>query len=289
MAPALQRGFPEIVKTARLSFSSRTISYKDAKFPDTKMMYADSALLQIFSFAMIEGDRDKALTEPYSVVLTERAAKKYFGNEDPLNKIMALSDTLTLTVTGVIQNIPANSHLQFDAAISRATITAFLKGQVEDNWFNNGTYSYILLPEGYNITDLDAKIPAFLDKEMGADRKTTGIWYDLLFQPLTSIHLHATSMYDIGAKGNIKYVYTFTLIAALVLLIACANYINLATAKSVNRAKELGMRKVVGARKNQLAVQLLGESCMITLFAFVVAIALVSAALPSFNLLTEKH
>jgi putative ABC transport system permease protein len=288
MAPALERAFPEVLKTARLSFSSRTISYKNNRYPDTKLMYADSALFQIFSFPMIEGDPDKALIHPYSIVLTERAAKKYFGNEDPLNKIMALSDTLTLTVTGVIKDIPANSHIQFDAAMSRSTITAFLRGQPEENWFNNGTYTYMLLPEDYNIHDLDAKIPAFLDKEMGADRKATGLYYDFVFQPLKSIHLHAESIYDIGPKGNIKYVYTFTVIAILVLLIACANYINLATAKSVNRAKELGMRKVVGARKNQLAIQLLGESAMITLFAFVVAIALVSAALPAFNTLTGK-
>jgi putative ABC transport system permease protein len=288
MAPALEREFPEVLKTARLSFSSRTISYKDHKYTDTRLLYVDSAFFQIFSFDMIEGNPGKALTQPYSIVLTERAAKKYFGNEDPLNKIMLLSDTLTVTVTGVVKDIPANSHIQFDAAMSRSTITSMLKGRPEDNWFNNGTYSYLLLPQGYNVKDLEAKIPAFLDKEMGKDRKTEGIWYDFDLQPLTSIHLHSTSLYDLAANGNIKYVYTFTLIAILVLLIACANYINLATAKSVNRAKELGMRKVVGARKNQLALQLLGESGMITLIAFIVAIAFVSAALPSFNTLTGK-
>jgi len=288
MAPALQQAFPEVLKTVRLSFSSRTISYKENKFYDTRLLYADSAMFQIFSFPMIEGNPDKALTEPYSIVLTEKAAKKYFGNEDPLNKVMALSDTLTLTVTGVIQNVPANSHFQFDAVMSRSTITRMTNNQPEDNWFNNGYYSYILLPKGYDISELEAKIPAFLDKEMGADRRESGPWYDFIFQPLPSIHLHATSLFEIGVNGNIKYVYTFTVIAILVLLIACANYINLATAKSVNRAKELGMRKVVGARKNQLALQLLGESCLITLFAFVVAIALVSAALPAFNTFTTK-
>lgn len=287
MAPALQRTFPEVLTSVRLSFSSRTISYKENKFQDTRIMYADSALLQIFTFPMIKGNPDKALTEPYSVVLTERAAKKYFGDEDPLNKIMALSDTLSLTVTGVIENIPANSHIQFDAVMSRSTITQMTNNRPEDNWFNNGYYTYILLPEDYNIQDLEGKIPAFLDKEQGKDRKNS-IWYEFIFQPLTSIHLHATSLFDLGVNGNIKYVYTFTVIAILVLLIACANYINLSTAKSVNRAKELGMRKVIGAKKKQLVTQLLGESCMITLLAFVVAIAAVSAALPAFNTLTGK-
>ncbi len=287
IAPALEREFPEVLKTVRLSYSSRTISYKDNKYEDTRLMYADSALLQIFSFPMIKGNPDKALVDPYSIVLTERAAKKYFGNEDPLNKIMALSDTLTLTVTGVLENIPANSHFQFDAVISRSTITSMMNGQPEDNWFNNVYYSYILLPENYDIHQLEAKIPAFLDKAQGKDRKNT-IWYDFIFQPLTSIHLHATSIFEIGVRGNIKYVYTFSIIAVLVLLIACANYINLATAKSVNRAKELGMRKVIGARKKQLVTQLLGESCLLTLAAFVVAITVVSASLPAFNTFTNK-
>lgn len=288
MAPALERSFPEVLKSTRLNFSTRTIAYKDNKYEDTKILYADSAFLQMFTFPIVAGNPDKALIEPYSVVLTERAAKKYFGDEDPINKIMALSDTLSLTVTAVIENVPTNSHLQFDAVMSRSTLTKMMNGEPEDNWYNNGYYSYILLPEGYDFHKLEAKVPAFLDKEMGSDRKT-GIWYDLIFQPLTSIHLHSTAVFDIGPNGNIKYVYTFSAIAILVLLIACANYINLATAKSVNRAKELGMRKVVGARKNQLIAQLMGESFLVTLLAFIVAIAIVSAALPSFNILTGKH
>jgi putative ABC transport system permease protein len=288
MAPALERGFPEVLKSVRLSFSSRTISYGDNKFYDTRILYADSAFLHIFSFGLKEGNPDKALVEPYSVVLTESAAKKYFGNEDPLNKIMALSDTLALTVTGVVRDVPANSHIQFDAVLSRSTITRMTNNRPEENWYSNGYYSYILLPGGYDVRQLEAKIPAMLDKEMGADRKTAGPWYDLILQPLPSIHLHSSAVHDIGAPGNVKYVYTFTVIAILVLLIACANYINLATAKSVNRAKELGMRKVIGAKKNQLVVQLLGESFLITLLAFVVAVAIVSATLPSFNLLTGK-
>ena len=287
MAPALQRAFPEVLKSVRFSFSSRNISYKEKKFYDTRMLYADSAFFQIFSFPMISGNPDKALVEPYSVVLTEKAAKKYFGNEDPMNKIMALSDTLTLTVTGVVKDIPSNSHIQFDAIMSRSTITRMTNNRPEDNWFNNGYYSYILLPKDYDIRDLEAKVPAMLDKEMGADRKD-GLWYEFVFQPLPSIHLHATSLYDLGANGNIKYVYTFTIIAILVLLIACANYINLSTAKSVNRAKELGMRKVIGAKKKQLIAQLLGESCLITMLAFAVAIAVVAVTLPSFNTLTGK-
>lgn len=288
MAPALQNAFPEVLKTVRITPSSRTIAYKDKKFFDTRMWYADSTLLQIFTFPMIAGNPDRALTQPYSLVLTEKSAKRYFGDEDPLNKIMVFSDTLSLTVTGVIKNIPTNSHIQFDGVMSRSTLTHMRNGDPEDNWYNNGHYTYALLPEAYDIHELEAKIPAFFDKEMGKDRKESGIWYDFIFQPLTSIHLHSTGRHDFAVNGNIKYVYTFTVIAVLILLIACANYINLATAKSVKRAKELGMRKVVGARKNQLMAQLLGESFLFTLAAFVVAVVIVSATLPSFNELTGK-
>src|SRR6185436_19720867 len=193
-----------------------------------------------------------------------------------------------LTVTGVIKNIPANSHLQFDVILSRSTITSMNNNEPEDNWFNNGTYSYILLPDGYNHHDLEAKFPAFLDKEMGKERKESGLWYDFVLQPIPDIHLRSTVPYDIGPNGSIKYVYTFSIVAALVLLIACANYVNLSTAKSMSRAKELGMRKVVGARRKQLMVQLLGESFLLTFVAFALALADTTAVLPSFNELTSK-
>ncbi|AYB35053.1 ABC transporter permease [Chryseolinea soli] len=287
MGPALLQNFPEVQKIVRLNKSSRQLAYGDAKFPDTHIWYADSALFQIFTFPMIKGNPDKALTEPYSVVLTEKAAKRYFGNTDPLGKTMALSDTITLTVTGLIADVPVNSHIQFDVLMSRSTITA-MSNQPEDNWFNNGYYTYLLLPDGYDHKQLEAKFPAFLEKQMAEEKKNSGMWYDFVLQPLPSIHLHSTTPYDMGPNGNIKYVYIFSIIAILVLLIACANYVNLATARSVNRAKELGMRKVIGARRGQLIVQLLGESFLLTCIAFILAMAIVIAALPPFNTLTGK-
>ena len=288
MGPALLQNFPEVQKMVRLNKSSRPLAYGDVKFFDTRVWYADSTLFQIFTFPMIKGNPDKALTEPYSIVLTEKAAKRYFGDADPLGKTMALSDTITLTVTGLIADIPTNSHIQFDVVMSRSTITAVNNNQPEDNWFNNGYYTYILLPEGYDYKQLEAKFPAFLEKQMAEEKKNSGLWYDFVLQPLPFIHLHSTTPYDIGPNGNIKYVYIFSIIAILVLLIACANYVNLATARSVNRAKELGMRKVIGARRGQLIVQLLGESFLLTCIAFILAIAIVAVALPYFNTLTGK-
>jgi putative ABC transport system permease protein len=289
MAPALQKNFPEVENTVRLSRSSRLLSYKDKKFFDTRIWYSDSTLLDIFSFPLIKGNPKKALVEPYSIVVTETAAKRYFGDEDPLGKSMALSDTLALTVTGVLKDLPANSHLQFDVLLSRSTMSDMLNNQPETNWFNNGTFTYVLLNENADHHILESKFSAFLHKEMAEVKKQTGLWYDLVLQPVTSIHLHSTVPSGMAPDGNIKYVYTFSLIGILVLLIACANYINLSTARSMNRVKELGMRKVIGAKRKQLIFQLLSESFLIAFIAFLISIAVVSAALPSLNSLAQKN
>ena len=288
MAPWLQTNFAEIQKTVRLGGSSRLITYKDVKLYDTQILYADSAFFDIFTFPMINGNPQKALTQPYSIVLTENAVKKYFGDEEPMGKIMNFSDTLALTVTGVIKNIPSNSHLQFDVLLSRTTIAEMNNHQPEDNWFNNGLYTYILLPENYNYKELEAKIRPVLEKQMAEEKKRSGLSYDFVFQPLGDIHLKSTIPYDIGPNGNIKYVYTFSIVAGLILFIACANYINLSTARSLKRAKEVGMRKAIGAQRQQLMAQLIGESLLVTSIAFLLALAVINVTLPSFNLLTGK-
>jgi putative ABC transport system permease protein len=163
MGPALQANFPEIEKIVRLTGSSRTISYQEKKIYDTKVLYADSTLFDIFTLPMIAGNPKTALTNPYSIVLTEHAAEKYFLNENPMGKIMSFSDSIAITVTGVIKNVPANSHLQFDVLLSRSTIWEMSNHQVEDQWFSNGLYTYLLLREGTDRLQLESKFPAFLD------------------------------------------------------------------------------------------------------------------------------
>jgi len=288
MAPWLQANFAEIQKTVRLGGSSRLITYKDVKLYDTEILYTDSSFFDIFTFPMVAGNPQKALTQPYSIVLTENAVKKYFGNEEPMGKIMNFSDTIALTVTGIIKNIPSNSHLQFDVLLSRTTIAEMNNHQPEDNWFNNGIYTYILLPENYNYKNLEDKIRPALKKQMAEEKKQSGLSYDFVLQPLSDIHLKSTIPYDIGPNGNIKYVYTFSIVAGLILFIACANYINLSTARSLKRAKEVGMRKAIGAQRQQLMAQLIGESLLVTSIAFLLALAVINVVLPSFNLLTGK-
>ncbi len=289
MAPALKENFPEIEKTVRLSRSSRSLAYQDKKMYDTKIWYADSSLFEIFTFPMIKGNPKTALVNPYSIVLTEQAAKKYFGEDDALGKLMTFSDTIALTVTGIIKNIPSNSHLQFDVMLSRSTITEMTQHQPEDNWFNNGYYTYVLLREGYNVKNLEAKFRPYLDKKMAEEKRASGLWYDFVLQPLTDIHLKSNMSGELGPNGNIKYVYIFSVVAIMVLLIACANYVNLSTARAMNRAKELGLRRVIGAKRQQLIVQLLGESFLTTFISSLLAVVVISAALPAFNTLTAKE
>ena len=288
MAQVLQQNFHEVKKTVRFTESSRLLTYEDKKFFDTQLWYADSTLFEIFSFPMIKGDPQIALVEPYSVVLTEKAAKKYFGDSDPLGKAMTLSDTIPLTVTGIVKDIPSNSHIQFDVLLSFSTIVATNNNQQNDNWFNNGYYTYALLDDRTDYKNLATRYGEHLKKLMGKATEESGLWYEFVFQPLPDIHLRSTTPYDMGPNGNIKYVYIFSIVAGLVLLIACANYINLSTARAMNRSKELGIRKVIGAKRKQIIQQLLGESFLVVLISFVIALAIVTAALPTFNTITNK-
>ena len=293
MAPTLQANFPEIKKSVRITFSSRVLSVKEKKFYDTKIVYADSTLFDIFTFPMLQGDPQKALTHPYSIVLTETAAKKYFGNDpdsyrEALGKIMQFSDTINLTVTGIIKDIPSNSHFTFDCVLSRITINDMNKYEPETNWFNNSQYSYLLLPEKYPHEELEKKINVFVHKQMEEEKKNSGLWYDFKLQPVADIHLKSNMNAEINPNSDVSYVYIFSAAAILILLIACCNFINLSTARSLNRSKEIGLRKVVGAMRRQLVVQFLSESFLYSLIAGILAIGIVMLTLPWFNTFTGK-
>jgi putative ABC transport system permease protein len=170
-------------------------------------------------------------------VLTEATAKKYFGEEEPLGKTMQVSDTINVTVTGIIKNVPDNSHLTFDCVLSASTLYELNNRQVDSNWFNNSVYSYLLLPENYTATQLESKINAFAHKEMEEEKKTSGLWYDFKLQPLESIHLRSHIGSEIRPNSDISYVYIFSAAAVLILIIACCNFINLATARIVEPVK----------------------------------------------------
>ena len=290
-AERLRQNFPEIQKIVRFGSTQRTISYNNKKFFDATVWYADSTLLEIFTLPMVSGNPSKALTAPYSIVLSETAVKKYFGNDQPIGKLLKFSDTLSLLVTGVFKDVPQNSHFNFDCIISRSTMadlnknnSDWLEGS-EKNWFNCDSYSYILLAEHTDGKALEIKANKFLDKEMAEMKKTVGMWMNVRLQPLKDLHLRSHLDHEMKgtAQGDITYVYIFSGTAFLILLIACCNFINLSTARSLNRSKEIGLRKVIGARRPQLILQFLGESVVFALISCVLSFLFVLATIPLFN------
>ena len=283
MAPALRANFPEVEKAVRINSSSRTLSKGEKTFPDTRIIYADSEFFDIFTFPAIYGNTKHAITEPYSIVLTESTAKKYFGDAQPVGKTMQLSDTISLTVTAVIKDVPENSHFTFDCILSSATMYKMSPMEMKDTWFFNNFYTYLLLAENHDAKSLEAKITSYIGKEMTEKIKETGLSYDLKLQPLTDIHLKSNLNSETTTNGDITYVYIFSAAALLILLIACCNFINLSTAKSINRAKEIGLRKVIGAQRFQLTMQFLGESILFAIISLVFSVIMVIASLPFYN------
>lgn len=283
MAGIIREECPEVEKAVRIGRSYRPLSYGDKVFPDLHLVTADSTFFELFDFPFVAGDPATALSQPNAVVLTSATARKYFGSQDALGKQMALSDTITLTVTGVIDATTDQSHLDIEAIYSRTTL---VKPQDEtgSNWFNNNFYTYLLLRERTTADQVEQRFPAMLDKHMGTDRKK-GPWYELFLQPVPDIHLHSSLRAEMKPNSSMKVVYTFGSIGFFILLIASINFMNLSTAKAARRANEIGIRKASGARRPQLIGQFLAESCFLVFASAVAAIVIAQVALPAFNVL----
>jgi len=290
MAEKLRSAFPEVKKIVRFSPVRRPVAYGDKRFYDTKILYADSTLFDIFTLAFVEGNPKTALHAPYNIVLTEKIAKKYFGKEPALGKMLKLSDTLGLVVTGVMKDIPATSHFTLDCIVSRSTMLEMNKNvpgwreNSEENFFNCEAFSYLLLENKIDIRSFEDKANKFLDKEQADQKKSIGMWMNIKMQPLLDIHLKSHLDHEFSStNSDITYVYIFSATAFLILLIACCNFINLSTARSLNRSKEIGLRKVIGAKRGQLIAQFLGESVLFSLIASLLSLILVVLAIPLFN------
>ena len=282
LAPALKEQFPEIIKTTRFSFRGSIIKYGDKIF-DELGGFADPDFLKIFTFPFIKGDPETALSDPHAIVLTEEIAEKYFGNDDPIGKTLRINNRDDFKVSGVIKNIPVNSHLEFDFLAPFVYLEEL--GRSMDDWGSNSYYTYVLLRKGTPYQQVNDKIIDLIKKN------SEGSVTEIYLQPLTKIHLNSAGKYtaDIRGHGDIQYVKTFSMIAIFVLLIACINFMNLATARSEKRAKEVGLRKVVGAQRNQLILQFLSESIFMVLLAFVIALVATEVLLPTFNDLSGKN
>ena len=266
-ALAMRDEYPEVLEAARVLPRSRiSVRHDEKEFYEDGIFYADASIFDIFSFPLTKGTPESALSRAYSVVLTEETAFKYFGGQEPIGKILRLNAEHDYTVTGVVKNVPANSHFVFDLLLSFETLNVQNR-QRHESWQSSFIYhSYLLLDKNSDYKLLEKKLPALADKHIGDSFERFGASVEYFLQPVTSIHLHSKLRHEISAHSDIKYVYTFGLVAVFVLLIACFNFINLATARSASRAKEVGMRKVLGADRKRLIGQFLGESMVYSFF-----------------------
>ncbi|MCS3794882.1 ABC transporter permease [Niastella sp. OAS944] len=282
----LKFDFSEIEAVTRVMPDNLLLRKGDIKFNEPKSIWADSMFFQIFSFKLLKGDPRTALKEPYSVVLTESTAKKYFGKADPLGQtILITSESSPATVTGIMQDMPENTQVKGDLLVSMSTITTkFAKG-IDDQWSNYSPWAYILLKPGITPQSIEKKLPAFLEKWSGKEMKELQMFVTLKLEQLKSVYLYSTRG---DSLGSIRNVYIFSIIALFILIIACINFINLTTARASERAKEVGIRKVAGAVRPQLASQFIGESVIICFIAFVLTVGLSALLLPSFNQLAGK-
>jgi putative ABC transport system permease protein len=291
----MKNAFPEIRSFTRISPASDFIKYGDKQFKEDHLAFADTNFLQMFSIQLIEGNATSALVEPNSAVVTKDFAKKYFGNEDAIGKTLAVGmNGAGYKVTGIIDKVPDNSHFHFDAFLSLSTwhIT-------NETWSNLGPYTYLLLNKNADPKKLEAKFPQLVAKyvvpevqhDMGvslteAQKSVNTFIFSL--QPLTDIHLQSHTKYEIEPGGDVQYVYIFSALAIFILLLACVNFTNLSTARAFKRAREVGIRKVLGSLKRQLVIQFLAESVLITVLAMLCAFALIFLLLPYFNQLAGK-
>ncbi|MFI5159859.1 MAG: ABC transporter permease [Sphingobacteriales bacterium] len=292
----IKRTYPQVLAFTRILQQGPTfVSYRDKQFKEKKTALADSNFLHMFSIPLIQGDEKTALTEPNSIVINKELAEKYFGSEQPVGKMLKFGNGL-MKVTGVIDKVPDNSHFHFDAFISMATISHNL----QQTWSNVGFYTYLLLDKHADAKQLEAKLPQLVAKyvvpetqhDMGvslAEAQKAVSTFVFYLLPITDIHLHTSTKYDLEPNSDISYVYIFGILAVSILLLACINFTNLSTASSARRSKEVGIRKVMGSLKEWLITQFLVESVMLTLFSMLLALAIVFLLLPYFNNLAGKH
>jgi len=290
----LAADFPDAVeKTVRLlSFGNMWTRFDDKQFLEERAYFADETFFEIFSFNFLRGSPDSALNKPNLVVLNRTSAEKYFNNIDCIGKMITVDNqgAQLLEVSGVVEDLPQNSHFHPDLLISFKTIANEQNTRFFDQVYGQTVWSYLLLKKDYPVSELESRLPGFLDKHLNENLKTR--LKELIVQPLRDIHLRSSTdpFTEIEPEntGNISYLYIFSVIAFLVLLIACINFMNLATARSARRAREVGLRKVVGAVKSQLIKQFIGESLFIAFLALPVALFLAHLFLPLFNSMTGK-
>ncbi len=286
-APTFAAELPEIMAYTRLWQRSGLITYENKKFDERGIFYVDPDFFKIFSHEFIDGDPETALDAPGSIVLTEDTAQKIFINENPLGKTVNLNADGDLKVTGIVKNVPRNSHFRFNYLVSMNTIQG-RRAEFLDAWFVIQGWSYIMLDERADAEAVEKKLAPIVEKHAGEEARKYGQKMFYFLQRLTDIHLKSRLNGEIEGNGDIRYVYVFSIVAAFILLIACINFMNLSTARSANRGMEVGMRKVFGAHKKRLISQFITESVGLSFCGLLLALVIVELSLPVFNNLTGK-
>ena len=297
LASALTAEIPEIDKVVRFRQSgSPNIKKGNQIIHENNTVYADPSVFDVFTLPSLSGDLSAALKEPNTVVITETIAKKYFNTVSVVGKTMVFDDTHNFKITGVIKDVPKQSHFNFDFFISMASLAE----SRDNSWLSNNFQTYILLKNGADIKTVDKKLQQLIIEHLSPQLQTTlhlsyadfnkgGNYFRLNTTPLTDIHLHSNRVAEVGQNGNIQYVYIFSIIAIFILLIACVNFMNLSTARSANRAREVGVRKVLGSDRKHLIFQFLAESMIVTFVSTLIALVLAILLLPLFNQMADKE
>ncbi|MEP6749205.1 MAG: ABC transporter permease, partial [Bacteroidota bacterium] len=299
LAAGVKKDFPEVEQVARLLRMPGVDKYLIEYGPTKKKLYelngfyVDSTFFQLFTYGFTYGNPATVFSEPNSIVLSEQMAQQFFGNDNPVNKVLKVAlpfGETDYTVKGVLKMPVYKSHIPdgFFLSMNNNDVGQWVKGQT--NWATNNIFhTYIKLRAGANAKKFESKLDPFLNRNGGADLKAFGVSKHLFLQPVQDIYLHSNFGFEIAPNGNIKYLYIFTSIAVFLLLIACINFMNLSTARSEKRAKEVGVRKVVGAVKSTLIGQFLGESLLLSFLALLISLLFVQLFIPVFNQLTAKN
>ena len=285
LAPELKKDFPEVEETVRFnSYGKQMLKLGDRRIYEDKIFFTDSTVFKVFTYHFIQGDPKTALVAPNSMVLTKSVAEKFFGKNNAVGKSLQTDNGDNYKITGVVEDVPKNSHLIFNVLISMSSFPKEFMG----NWGNFGVYTYVLLKPHTHKAAFDKKMAPLYDKFLAPIFAKSNIKINFSAQPILRIHLHSDLEFEPEELGSISYIYIFAAVALFMLIIACINYMNLTTARSARRAKEIGIRKVTGSTRSQLVTQFLVESLLTALFALVISIILIALLLPTFNLLSGK-
>lgn len=286
--PMMQQAIPEIMEVVRFQKASFSILQGDRRFEDIPTLFTDSTVFDVFSFDLQRGNPATALNDPFSIVLTPAAAQRHFGDADPIGQTLNVNGEVDATVTGVLEPIPSASHLEFDMLVSMST-ARMMSAWLFNNWYTTQFHTYFLLPENQDHAMLETKLNTIVQERAAPDLLNRYPNYRLAVEPLLDIYLFSDKTAQVGPTGNRTYLSLFGVIGVFVLLIACINFMNLSTARSAERGKEVGVRKMVGAQRKQLGWQFLSESLLLSLLAVVAAALLFQIALPFLSEFTGKE